>query len=457
VDRAMGLLEGQMTGTSGREVISTRQEKLAELARIEPKLELTTLAHHIDEVWLREAYRRTRKDGAAGVDGVTAAQYEAELEANLASLLERFKSGRYRAPAVRRVHIPKPGAGKKTRPIGIPTLEDKVLQRAVLMVLEPVYEQDFLDCSYGFRPGRSAHQALEALWQGLMGMGGGWIIDLDIQSFFDDVEWGQLRGFLDQRVRDGVIRRAIGKWLNAGVMEAGEVSHPDRGTPQGGVVSPLLSNLYLHEVLDVWFEHEVKPRLRGRAFEVRFADDAALVFEREEDARRVLAVLSQRFARYGLRLHPEKTQLVDFRSPPRTGPGGPQRERSFVLLGFTHFWGRSRKGRWVVQRKTAKDRFTRALREVGHWCRAHRHWPVAAQQAALRRKLQGHYAYYGITGNARALARFLHEVRRLWRKWLHRRSWRARMTWVRFVRLTERYPLPPARVVHSVYRRAATP
>ena len=457
MDRAMGLLEGQMTGTSGREVISTRQEKLAELARIEPKLELTTLAHHIDEVWLREAYRRTRKDGTAGVDGVTAAQYEAELEANLASLLERFKSGRYRAPAVRRVHIPKPGAGKKTRPIGIPTLEDKVLQRAVLMVLEPVYEQDFLDCSYGFRPGRSAHQALEALWQGLMGMGGGWIIDLDIQSFFDDVEWGQLRGFLDQRVRDGVIRRAIGKWLNAGVMEAGEVSHPDRGTPQGGVVSPLLSNLYLHEVLDVWFEHEVKPRLRGRAFEVRFADDAALVFEREEDARRVLAVLSQRFARYGLRLHPEKTQLVDFRSPPRTGPGGPQRERSFVLLGFTHFWGRSRKGRWVVQRKTAKDRFTRALREVGHWCRAHRHWPVAAQQAALRRKLQGHHAYYAITGNARALARFLHEVRRLWRKWLHRRSWRARMTWVRFVRLTERYPLPPARVVHSVYRRAATP
>jgi RNA-directed DNA polymerase len=275
VDRAMGLLEGQMTGTSGREVISTRQEKLAELARIEPKLELTTLAHHIDEAWMREAYRCTRTDGAAGVDGVTAAQYEADLEANLASLLERFKSGRYRAPAVRRVHIPKPGAAKKTRPIGIPTLEDKVLQRAVLMVLEPVYEQDFLDCSYGFRPGRSAHQALEALWQGLMGMGGGWIIDLDIQSFFDDVDWGHLRGFLDQRVRDGVIRRATGKWLNAGVMESGQLTHPDRGTPQGGVISPLLSNLYLHEVLDVWFEHEVKPRLRGRAFEVRFADDGA--------------------------------------------------------------------------------------------------------------------------------------------------------------------------------------
>lgn len=446
-----------MMRTSGREIISTRQEKLAELARIEPKLVLTTLAHHIDAVWLREAYRRTRKDGAVGVDGVTAAQYEVDLEANLASLLERFKSGRYRAPAVRRVHIPKPGAANKTRPIGIPTLEDKVLQRAVLMVLEPVFEQDFLDCSYGFRPGRSAHQALDALWQGLMAMGGGWIIDLDIQSFFDDVDWSHLRGFLDQRVRDGVIRRAIGKWLNAGVMESGKLSHPDRGTPQGGVISPALSNLYLHEVLDVWFEHEVKPRLRGRAYEIRFADDAALVFEQEEDARRVLAVLSKRFEKYGLRLHPEKTRLVDFRSPPRAGQDGSQRNRSFGLLGFTHYWGRSRKGRWVVQRKTAKDRFTRALREIGHWCRAHRHWSVAAQQAALRRKLHGHYAYYGITGNARALARFLHEVRRLWRKWLHRRSWRGRMTWEKFARLCARYPLPQPRVVHSIYRRVATP
>jgi len=442
--------------TSSREVISTRQQKLAELAQIEPKLVLTTLAHHIDETWLREAYRRTRKDGAAGVDGVTAQAYEADLEANLSSLLERFKSGRYRAPAVRRVQIPKPGT-TKTRPIGIPTLEDKILQRAVLVVLEPVYEQDFLACSYGFRPGRSPHQALDALWQGLMAMGGGWIIDLDIEHFFDDVDWGHLRSFLDQRVRDGVIRRVIGKWLNAGVMEAGEVSYPERGTPQGGVISPLLSNLFLHEVLDQWFEHEVKPRLRGRAFEVRFADDAALVFERAEDARRVLAVLAKRFAKYGLRLHSDKTRLVDFRSPPRTGYSGSQRERSFDLLGFTHFWGRSRKGRWIVQRKTAKDRFSRALREINRWCRAHRHWRMPEQQAALSRKLRGHYAYYGITGNVRALARFLYEVERLWRKWLNRRSWHARMNWAKFARLRVRYPLPPPRVVHSVYRRVATP
>ena len=302
-----------MAGTLGREVISTRQRKIAELAQREPKLTLTTLAHHVDDVWMREAYRRIRKDAAAGVDGVTAAQYEADLEANLSGLLERFKSGRYRAPAVRRVHLEKPGTSK-TRPIGIPTLEDKILQRAVLMVLEPVYEQDFLECSYGFRPGRGAHQALQSLWEGLMEFGGGWVIDLDIEDFFGSVEWGHLRSFLDQRVQDGVIRRAIGKWLNAGVMEAGELSYPQRGTPQGGVVSPTLSNVYLHEVLDQWFEHEVKPRLRGRAFEVRYADDAVLVFEHEDDARRVLGVLAKRLEKYGLRLHRDKTRMVELQS-----------------------------------------------------------------------------------------------------------------------------------------------
>ena len=445
-----------MAGTLGTEPISTRQGKLAELARIEPRMELTTVAHHIDMVWMREAYRRTRKDGAAGVDGVKAEAYEADLEANLARLLEGFKSGRYRAPPVRRVHIPKPGKAGKTRPLGIPTLEDKVLQRAVLMALEPIFEQDFLDCSYGFRPGRGPHQALEALWRGLTRLGGGWVIDLDIRNFFDEVDRGHLRDFLGRRVRDGVIRRAIGKWLNAGVLEDGAVRRAEQGTPQGGVVSPLLSNLYLHHVLDEWFERDVKPRLRGRAFMVRFADDAVLAFEREGDARRVYAVLAKRFAKYGLRLHPDKTRLVDFRRPTRNGPGGTQRERSFALLGFTHHWGRSRKGRWVVKRKTAKDRLTRALRAVGDWCRRNRHRPVAEQWQSLRLKLQGHYAYYGITGNYRALAWFHAVVRRIWHRWLFRRSPRRPLTWGRYVRLLARYPLPPPRVVQSVYR-AATP
>ena len=440
-----------MTRTLEREIISTKQQKIANLARQAPEMVLTTLAHHIDLMWLEEAYRRTRKDGAVGVDGVTAEAYEADLHANLSDLLERFKSGRYRAPPVRRVHIPKDGT-KKTRPIGITTLEDKVLQRAVLMVLEPVYEQDFLDCSYGFRPGRSAHQALQALWQGLMDIGGGWVIDLDIQDFFGSLERTPLNAFLDQRVRDGVIRRALGKWMHAGVMDEGVISYPERGSPQGAVISPLASNLYLHEVLDTWFEHEVKPRLRGRAFLIRFADDATLAFEREDDARRVLEVLPKRLARFGLTLHPEKTRLVDFRRPSQAGQErGSQRERSFDLLGFTHYWGRSRKGRWVVQRKTAKTRFSRALRQIGQWCRRNRHRPVAEQQQVLSRKLRGHDAYYGITGNARALSRFRHEVRRLWRKWLNRRSRATRLNWAAFARLARRYPLPPARVVHSIY------
>jgi group II intron reverse transcriptase/maturase len=441
-----------MTRALDREIISTRQQAIAELASGAPRMVLLTLAHHIDPVWMEEAYRRTRKDGAAGVDGVTAEAYEQRLHENLSDLLERFKSGRYRAPPVRRVHIPKDGAKNKTRPIGIPTLEDKVLQRAVLMVLEPVYEQDFLDCSYGFRPGRSAHQALGALWKGLMGIGAARVIDLDIRSFFDSLDRTHLNAVLDQRVRDGVIRRALGKWMQAGVMEDGAISYPERGSPQGGVISPLVSNLDLHEVLDRWFEHEVKPRLRGRAFMVRFADDGLLAFEREDDARRVMDVLPKRFERFGLTLHPEKTRLVDFRRPSPTGMAcGSQRERSFDLLGFTHYWGRSRKGRWVVQRKTAKSRFSRALRQIGQWCRINRHRPVAEQQQALSRKLKGHDAYYGITGNARALSRLRFEVQQRWHKWLNRRSHATRLDWPTFKRLLKRHPLPPARVVHSIY------
>ena len=448
-----------MARTSSREVISTRQHKLARLAQMEPKVALTTVAHHIDMEWLREAYRRTRKDAAVGVDGVTARDYEAALERNLASLLARFKSGRYRAPAVRRVHIPKAGTREKTRPIGVPTLEDKILQRAVLMALEPIYEQDFLSCSYGFRPGRSAHQALEALWRGLMDIGGGWVIDLDIENFFDTVERAHLRCFLGQRVRDGVIQRAVGKWLNAGVMEGGEVWYPEQGTPQGGVLSPLLANIYLHEVLDGWFEREVKPRLRGDARVVRFADDAVLVFAQEADARRVLEVLPKRLGRFGLTLHPQKTRLVDMRCPSDTSGrrGGPGSRGTFEMLGFTHFWGRSRTGRMTVKRKTAKGRFGRALKRVAQWCRTHRHRPIAEQHAMLNRKLRGHYAYYGVTGNAPALLRFRHEVERVWRKWLSRRSRSACRSWSWFRRVLTRYPLAPPRVVHSVYRRVAIP
>lgn len=287
--RATEPLEGKMQGTPSPANVSTKLQGIAELARKAPDLAFTTLAHHIDLELLQEAYRRTRKDGATGIDGQTATEYAANLQENLQSLLNRFKSGTYRAPPVRRVHIPK-ADGKTLRPIGIPTFEDKVLQRAVTMVLEAIYEQDFLDCSYGFRPNRSAHQALEALWRGLMDMGGGVVIEVDIKNYFDTVEHGHLRSFLDRRVRDGVLRRAIDKWLKAGVFEESSMHRADEGTPQGGVVSPLLSNIYLHEVLDTWFASDVVPRLQGRAFMVRYADDVVIVLAIEDDARRVMEV-----------------------------------------------------------------------------------------------------------------------------------------------------------------------
>jgi RNA-directed DNA polymerase len=437
-----------MPGTPSPQDISTRLQRIAELARRAPEA-LTTLAHHIDVEFLREAYRRTRKDGATGVDGQTAAAYAEKLEANLRDLLDRFKSGTYKAPPVRRVHIPK-GDGSKTRPIGIPTFEDKVLQRAVAMVLEAVYEQDFLDCSYGFRPGRSAHDALQAFWDGLMAMHGGWVLEVDIQGFFDTLDHGHLRAFLDQRVRDGVLRRTINKWLKAGVLDGATLSHPEAGTPQGGVISPLLANVYLHEVLDKWFGAEVRPRLKGRVLLIRYADDVAIAFSLEADARRVMDVLPKRFGRFGLTLHPDKTRLVRFGQP--RADDGPEEPGSFDLLGFTHFWGKSRRGSWVVRRKTARSRFGRALLRVGQWCRRNLHRSVGEQHRRLVQALRGHYAYFGITGNSSALARFLYEVRRVWRKWLDRRSGRGTMPWDRFERLVARYPLPPARVVHSVYR-----
>jgi RNA-directed DNA polymerase len=449
-----------MAGAQKHVYVSALQERIAEIAGQRPELGFTSLAHLIDIDWLHEAYRQTRKDGAAGVDGQTGKDYEANWETNLQSLLDRAKSGTYVAPPVRRVYIPKAGSPNETRPLGIPTFEDKLLQRAVTMVLETIYEQDFLDCSYGFRPGRSAHQALEALWKQTMNMGGGWIVEVDIRKFFDTIHHGHLREFLKRRVLDGVLLRLIDKWLNAGVLEDGCVTHPETGSPQGGVVSPMLSNVFLHYVLDDWFVREVQPRLKGQSFLIRYADDFVMGFSCEEDARRVLDVLPKRFEKYGLALHPEKTRLVPFERP-ADGPrrsGTPERTAAgtFDLLGFTHYWGRSRNGYWVVKRKTSKSRFRRGLTALAQWLRKERHSPVTDQHQTLSQKLRGHFAYYGITGNADALKRFRREVIGLWRKWLSRRNRDGPIPWERLYRLLERYPLPPPIVVHSVYRPAAT-
>jgi RNA-directed DNA polymerase len=435
-----------MTEIPSSNTISPKLQRIAELASKAPQLAFTSLAHHMDEDFLHEACRRTRKDAAAGVDGQTAAEYMANSRENLESLLGRAKSGTYRAPPVRRVHIPK-GDGSKTRPIGIPTFEDKVLQRAVVMLLEPIYEQDFVDWSYGFRPGRSAHQALRAVWKGLMQMRGGWVLEVDVTSFFDEVGHEHLRGFVRKRVRDGVLLRLLGKWLKAGVCENGVVTTSDEGTPQGGVISPLLANIYLHEVFDRWFEDEVRPRLGADAFAVRYADDIMIAFSSKHDAQRVMEVLPKRFDRFDLRLHPEKTRLIEFRRP--AWSGGAPKTATFDLLGFTHFWARSRKGIWVIRRKTARDRFRRAVRKIGRWCRFNRHLPIAKQHQQLCAKLRGLDAYYGVTGNWDSLKRLRWAVMRAWYRWLHRRSQRG-LGWEMFFRMLERLPLPPPRIHHQI-------
>lgn len=442
---------------SDSNTVSTKQGRIAELARKALDMALTSLSRHMDLDWLREAFKRSRKDGAEGIDEQNGKDYAENLEANLRSLLDRAKSGdRYKAPPVRRTYIPK-GDGKTLRPLGIPTFEDKLLQRAVVMLLEPLYEQDFLDCSYGFRPRRSAHQALQEIWKQLMSMGGGWVLDADIRSYFDRIDHGHLGEILSHRMRDGVVKRLIGKWLNAGVWEEGGITHPETGSPQGGVISPMLANVYLHEVLDVWFEKEVKPRLQGRAFLIRFADDFIMGFEWLSDAQRVRGVLPKRFQKFGLELHPDKTKLVDFRMPRNLKGPGTKGPGTFDFLGFTHHWGKSLKGNRIIQRKTARSRFSRAIKKMGVWMRKARHLPVLVQCKMLRRKLLGHYNYYGITGNSKSLVRYKWEVEGLWWKWLSRRSFKARLTWEQMKRLLKRFPLPPPIATHSALRHTANP
>lgn len=431
--------------------VSTKLQRIAKLAKEAPALVITSLSHHVDVEFLTEALEATRKDGAAGVDGITAEMYKRDLDANLQSLLNRFKGGTYKAPPVRRVHIPKAGTDE-TRPLGIPTYEDKVLQTAVKMLLESVYEQDFLDCSFGYRSGRSAHVALERIWKTTMNARNGWVIEADIRDFFGKLQHQHLRSFLDQRVRDGVIRRTIDKWLNAGVMEFEKLTRPEDGTPQGGVISPILANVYLHEVLDKWFEDTVKPLLKGQATLVRYADDFVIVFSREDDARRVMDTLPKRFEKYGLTLHPDKTKLIDFSSDSdKSDPGGGT-PRSFDFLGFHHYWGRSKTGKWCVKQTTSRSRLRRAIVTITEWCQANRHEPMKQQRATLSRKVVGHYAYYGVTGNARALYKFLRKVERSWHKWLNRRSQRRSLTWEKYFAYLDVHPLPTPRMYASALK-----
>jgi group II intron reverse transcriptase/maturase len=389
-----------------------------------------------------------------GVDGITKEQYEQHLEENLRGLHERLRAGRYRHQPIRRVHIPK--AQGKTRPIGISSLEDKIVQGALREVLEAIYEQDFLECSYGFRPNRSAHDALRAVNQMASEERIVVILEADIQAFFDSVDRKTLVEMLQNRIADPPLLRLLGKCLHVGVLDGAEFSEPDEGTVQGSIISPMFGNVYLHYALDLWFECEIKPRLEGHARLIRYADDFVMGFEREEDAMRVLEVLKKRMAKYGLTLHPDKTRLIPF-ARPRLGQHGASGAGTFDFLGFTMFWRRTRRGRWRPGMKTHKARIRRALQNLGDWCRRHRHLPLKDQHAALTRRLRGHYEYFGVNGNIRSLQQVLHRVRRLWLKCLQRRSQRGqRLTWKRFRAYLTAHPFPAVRIYVQIWGAKAS-
>jgi len=437
-----------MANASTLENVSPELLRVVERAQREPEGRFHSLAHLIDVPALERAYRRTRKDAAVGVDGVTKEQYGQDLERNLQDLHGRMKAKRYRHQPIRRVHIPKEGG--KTRPIGVSAFEDKLVQDAVREVLEAIYEQDFLDCSYGFRPKRSAHDAIRTLDRIVHRGEVSWILEADIVSFFDSLDRKKLKEMLGVRVADGSLLRLIGKCLHVGVLEGVELSTSETGTAQGSVLSPLLGNVYLHYALDLWFEQEVKPRLRGRATLIRYCDDFVIGFEQEDDARCVMDWLGKRLGRFGLALHPDKTRLLPFRRPP-SGQKGGKGPATFDFLGFTFYWARNRKGRWGMLCKTRSASLRRIIRSVYDWCRRYRHSSVKDQHAALRRRIQGHFNYFGVSGNFRSLLLVVEQAKRSWYKWLCRRSQRKRLTWERFVDLLRDFPLPRPRITVRIW------
>jgi group II intron reverse transcriptase/maturase len=428
--------------------MSPRLLKVAARARHDSKAKFNSLAHLIDVAALRRSFNRIRRDAAVGVDGISKDDYGRNLTANLEALHSRLKEGRYRHQAITRVHVPKDNG--RTRPIGVSALEDKIVQGALREILEAVYEQDFLDCSHGFRPKRSAHDAIRELTTAAFRGEAAWILEADIQSFFDSLDRTWLKKMLQERVIDGSLLRLIGKCLHVGVMEGGAFSFPDQGTAQGSILSPLLGNVYLHYVLDLWFERVVRPRLRGKARLIRYCDDFVITFDQQCDAERVYNVLGQRFGKFGLTLHPGKTRLLPFQRPPRSQQEG-KGPSTFDFLGFTVYWKRGRRGTWHVACKTRRARLGRALRAVYDWCRDHRHQPIRDQHLALSRRLQGHFNYFGVNGNHRSLKRLAYGATVIWWRWLCRRSQKSRLTWERFADLLRDFPLPAPHIMVQIW------
>ena len=432
-------------------ITSSKLILISERARKEPKFQFTSLAHLLNEGFLKECYYELGRDRASGIDGVSWKEYGENLDENISDLVTRLKAKRYKPKPSRRVYIPKDEHSK--RPLGLASLEDKIVQKGIAKILEAIYEQDFLDCSYGFRPNRNCHQALNKVDKTIMSYRVNYVIEADFKHFFDKVSHDWMLRCLQVRIKDPSLLLLIRRFLKAGYVDAGEFVFTTEGTPQGGNFSPILSNIFLHYVLDLWFEKKIKPRVKGACQLVRYADDFICMVQYVDDARYIEQAMRERFAKFGLELHPDKTRVIvfDVRAIERDKAGN-HSVRTFDFLGFTHFWGKSRKGHWTLHRKTSAKRFRRACKEMNEWLRQVRNtaklkmwWPT------LRSKLRGHYQYYGISGNSRAIERFHLVTKRLVFKWLNRRSQKTSFTWEGFEAYLEHYPLPEPRIVLHLY------
>jgi RNA-directed DNA polymerase len=425
--------------------VSPELERIAQRAEEDRKARFTALAHHLTEDFLRETWRGLNKRGAPGVDGVSMSAYEANLDENLRSLVERLKSRSYRAPNVRRAYIPKAGNPEKLRPLGVPTAEDRLLQAAVSRLLAPIYEADFLECSFGYRPGRTAHQALSEVRAGVSAGATQWVVEADIAGYFEHLDHAWLMRMLELRIGDPWILRLIRKWLKAGILDQGVVTTPEEGTPQGGPLSPLLANVYLHYALDVWFERVVRPRCKGAAQLIRWADDFVVLFEGREDAERFVEVLPKRLAKFGLSLAEEKTKLIPFGR--KHWARGQSHPHHFDFLGFRHHLGTSRHGRMTVVRIPCPKSVRKFLAGVKEWLHRHLHDRPSEQQRALGQRLRGFYQYFSLWHTTRKLIAVMCEVRRLWFAALRRRSQRHRLTWEAW-RRKPWSELPQPRLLH---------
>lgn len=425
--------------------VSMKLARIAEQSKRNPTMVFTTLAHLMDEEFLKEAFQQLRKNAAAGVDQVTAKEYAEDLDRNIRDLHRRLVENKYRAQPAKRAWAPKDDGSQ--RPLAILVLEDKIVQKAVAMILEAVYEPMFHEFSFGFRRGRSAHQALTYLRKQCLELGINWILDIDIQKFFDSIDRGRLREILKQRVNDGTILRLIGKWLNAGILEAEKITKTENGTLQGAVISPILANIFLHTVLDEWFKKEVQPRILGRCFLVRFADDFVGGFQYRSDAEQIFKELPKQCEKYGLTIHPKKSRLVQFSRPywrKGKGPG------TFDFLGFTHYWGKTLSGGWTIKRKTQKKRQRRFMKAIWEWCKQNRHERITEQHKMLCAKLRGHYQYYGIRGNYKMLEVVYEYTQRAWKRWLGRRTRNGEIAWESFKdRYRKVFQLPKPRIIHA--------